>query len=148
MQVTTAADDNFLYLFFLFFLFFRENKSWHFMWIVCLADDSHEMSKLVFSEKWKKKNWNVVCYKFCLVLSWSDAAFCIYTICCLSVYKLGNIWNKNPLEVTKVHSSVIQQKFNHLKKLTLRHTQANLFQFLLCNLVLLSHWPTIGGIKI
>ena len=34
-----------------FFLFFRENKSWHFMWIVCLADDSHEISRLVFSEK-------------------------------------------------------------------------------------------------
>ena len=24
-------------IFYLFFLFFRENKSWHFMWIVCLA---------------------------------------------------------------------------------------------------------------
>ena len=25
--------------------------SWHYMWIICLADDSHEMSRLVFSEK-------------------------------------------------------------------------------------------------
>ena len=41
---TTAADDN-------FFFFFFERK---FMWIVCLADDSHEMSRLVFSEKKKK----------------------------------------------------------------------------------------------
>ena len=31
--VTTAADDNFFY--FYYFLFFRENKSWHFMWIIC-----------------------------------------------------------------------------------------------------------------
>ena len=27
-----------------FVLFKRENKSWHFMWIICLADDSYEMS--------------------------------------------------------------------------------------------------------
>ena len=40
---------------FLFFYFFRENMSQHFMWISCLADDSHEMSRLVFSEKKKKK---------------------------------------------------------------------------------------------
>ena len=32
-------------------LFFRENKAWHFMWIVCLADDSHEMSSIIFSGK-------------------------------------------------------------------------------------------------
>ena len=38
-----------------FFLFFRENKSWHFMWIICQGDDSHEMLRLVFSEKKKKK---------------------------------------------------------------------------------------------
>ena len=49
--LTTAANDNS----FIFFLFFRENKSWHFMWIVCSADDSHEISRLVFSEKSKKK---------------------------------------------------------------------------------------------
>ena len=39
------------------FLFFRENKSWHFMWIVCQADNLHEMSRL-FSEKKKKKKNN------------------------------------------------------------------------------------------
>ena len=64
--ITTAADNNF---FIYFFLFFRENMSWHFMWIICLADDSHEMSRLVSSKKWKKKKiWNVVCYKFCLAV--------------------------------------------------------------------------------
>ena len=36
-----------------FFFFFGENKSWHFMWIQ--ADDLHEMSRLIFSEKYKKK---------------------------------------------------------------------------------------------
>ena len=35
--------------------FFKENKTWHFMWIICLADDSHEMSRLIFSEKYNKK---------------------------------------------------------------------------------------------
>ena len=29
----------------------RENKTWLFMWIVRSADDSHEMSSLIFSEK-------------------------------------------------------------------------------------------------
>ena len=51
---TTAEEDDFLIFFFFFFFFFRENKSWHFMWIVSLADDSHEMSGLVFSVKQKK----------------------------------------------------------------------------------------------
>ena len=36
-----------------FFLFFKENKSLHYMRIVCQADDSHEMSRFIFSEKKK-----------------------------------------------------------------------------------------------
>ena len=36
---------------FSFFIFFRENKFWHFLWIVCQADDSYKMSRLVFSKK-------------------------------------------------------------------------------------------------
>ena len=44
--------DNILNCFaFFFVLFFRENKSCHFMWIVCPVDNTHEMSRLVFSEK-------------------------------------------------------------------------------------------------
>ena len=27
---------------------FLETKPWNFMWIICLADDSHEMSRLIF----------------------------------------------------------------------------------------------------
>ena len=42
-----------IFFFFFFFKYFRQNKSWHFMWIVCQADNSHEMSRLVFSEKKK-----------------------------------------------------------------------------------------------
>ena len=37
--------------FYILVLLFKENKAWHFMWIVCLADDSHEMPSLIFSEK-------------------------------------------------------------------------------------------------
>ena len=48
--ITTAADDILN-----FYAFFRENKAWDFMWIVCWADDSHEMPSLIFSEKKKKK---------------------------------------------------------------------------------------------
>ena len=37
---------------------FRVNKTWHFMWLINQADESHEMSGLIFSEKakWKVKN--------------------------------------------------------------------------------------------
>ena len=42
------------WLFFFFILFATENKSWHFMWIV-LADNSHEISTLVFSENRENK---------------------------------------------------------------------------------------------
>ena len=38
-----------------YYLFFRENKSWNFMWSICLGDDSPEMSRL-YSLKKKKKN--------------------------------------------------------------------------------------------
>ena len=34
---------------FLFF-FYKENNAWYFMWIIYLADDSHETSDLIFSE--------------------------------------------------------------------------------------------------
>ena len=44
--------------------FFRENKIGNFIWIVCKADDSHEMSSLSFSDKYmyinKKKKKNTV----------------------------------------------------------------------------------------
>ena len=46
---------------FLFLILSRENKAKHFMWIVCPADDSHEMLSLIFSEKQQKKNQNVIC---------------------------------------------------------------------------------------
>ena len=41
------------------FLFFRENKSWHFMWIIC-QDDLHEMSRLIFSLEKKLSSAAVV----------------------------------------------------------------------------------------
>ena len=52
--ITIAAED----ISKIFFLIFKENKSWYFIWIVCqivcLADNSHEISRLVFFEKLKK----------------------------------------------------------------------------------------------
>ena len=36
-----------------YFLFFRENNAWHYMWIVCQADDSHVMSSIISSEKYE-----------------------------------------------------------------------------------------------
>ena len=41
-----AADDILL----VFKLFSRENNAWHFKWIVCFADDSLEMSSIIYSE--------------------------------------------------------------------------------------------------
>ena len=34
-----------------FILFLQENKAWYFIWIVCWADDSHEISSPLFSQK-------------------------------------------------------------------------------------------------
>ena len=36
---------------FFLLIFFRENKFWHLVWILCLAENSHEMSRQVLSEK-------------------------------------------------------------------------------------------------
>ena len=41
--ITTAADDILIF----FFLFFRENKSWHFIWIVCLGLGKYGQELLV-----------------------------------------------------------------------------------------------------
>ena len=45
--ITTAADDNFLFSFYFsnLFLFFRDNKYWHFMWIVCQAETCESSAK-------------------------------------------------------------------------------------------------------
>ena len=42
-----SADDKMM----LFFLFFPENRIWHFMQIVSLGDNLHEMSNPIFWEK-------------------------------------------------------------------------------------------------
>ena len=42
-----SADDKMM----LFFLFFPENRIWHYMQIVSLGDNLHEMSNPVFWEK-------------------------------------------------------------------------------------------------
>ena len=47
----TAVDNICIY----FFIFFVVSRSWHFMQIVCLADDSHKNSRLMFDEKNIKK---------------------------------------------------------------------------------------------
>ena len=59
------ADDKLLY----FFLFFPENRLWHFMQIVSIGDNLHEMSKPVFNGDnlhemskpvfWKKEKKNI-----------------------------------------------------------------------------------------
>ena len=36
------------------FLIFQRNNAWHYMWIVCQADDSHVMSIIISSEKYEK----------------------------------------------------------------------------------------------
>ena len=58
-QIKIAADDTLIFL----LLFLEENKAWSFMWILCLAEDSHKISSLIFSEKKKKEKvfMNVVC---------------------------------------------------------------------------------------
>ena len=41
-----AAADEILIIIFCF----RENKAWHFTWIVLLADDKHDVLSCIFSE--------------------------------------------------------------------------------------------------
>ena len=36
-----------------FFLIFQEDMAWHFMRIICFADNSNKMSRPAFLEKWK-----------------------------------------------------------------------------------------------
>ena len=42
-------------------LSFKENKAWFFRWILCLAENSFEISSLIFSEKQWKIFMAVVC---------------------------------------------------------------------------------------
>ena len=46
-------------LYFLLLLSFKANKAWCFIWILCLAEDSHEISSFIFSlkKKGKKYSW-------------------------------------------------------------------------------------------
>ena len=54
--ITKAADDTFYVCIFFFLHFLIKNKSWHFKWIFCFANDSHEMSiYLLWKKKQKKK---------------------------------------------------------------------------------------------
>ena len=57
---------------------FRENNTWHFMWTVCKADDSHEMSSIIFFE-----NYCCFCY-FCSFFFF----FFIFCLCFLLFFRL------------------------------------------------------------
>ena len=57
-----APNKNWSRRHFIFLLLsFKENKAWFFMWILCLAEDSLDLSNLIFSEKQWKIFVNVVC---------------------------------------------------------------------------------------
>ena len=58
--IKTAADNILKY----FFLIFQRKQ----VMIFHVADESREISRLVFFEKLKKIKINVICYKFCLAL--------------------------------------------------------------------------------
>ena len=55
-----AAHNTFIFL----LLSFKENKAWCFIWILCLAKDSHEISSLIFAEKQRKN------IQDCRLLQW------------------------------------------------------------------------------
>ena len=38
-------------------VFYSENKAEHFMWIVCLADDSHVTPRLIYTGNKRKRKW-------------------------------------------------------------------------------------------
>ena len=49
MPSKIAADSTFI------IFTFKENKAWCFMWILCQAEDSPEISSIILSEKTMKK---------------------------------------------------------------------------------------------
>ena len=51
-SVKSVADESLSY----FIIFSRENKAWHLILIICWTDNSQEMSNLIVSVKYKKKN--------------------------------------------------------------------------------------------
>ena len=52
------------FFYFLIFFFLRENKTWYFMRIVCLAHSSYEISSFIVSKKWKMIYHGLVYYSF------------------------------------------------------------------------------------
>ena len=64
LTFTTLWANSADYKFIIFFLFFPENGIWHFMQIVSIWDNLHEMSNPAFWEKLEKIFQYVVCWKF------------------------------------------------------------------------------------
>ena len=46
----------------IFFLVFPENRIWHFMQIISIGDNLHEMLNPVFMEKYEKIHQFVICW--------------------------------------------------------------------------------------
>ena len=78
--ITTAADDS---LFYFYFIFLRSHQ---FMWIICLADDSHEMSSL-FSLKNKRKNFECRLLQILLGALRVKGLFSHSNICIRAIHK-------------------------------------------------------------
>ena len=68
----------------MFYIVFRGNNAWHYMWIVCLADDSHVMSSIIFSEKIRNKNRLLSALEFSLALQ--------ELMCCLPELSISGLW--------------------------------------------------------
>ena len=69
MLTLKALNKNCSRRHFNFLLFsFEENKAWCFKWILCLAEDSHETSSLIFSEKQWKNIYECCLLQSCLAL--------------------------------------------------------------------------------
>ena len=60
MLRANSADDKLM----MFFLFFLENRIRHFMQIVSIGDNLHEVSNPIFYEKEEKIFQNVICRNF------------------------------------------------------------------------------------
>ena len=74
----------------LFVGIFRENKTWHFMWRICLADNWHEMPSLILSEKKQNQFLNLVCYKS--KNPWSANRNCNRYFDCIYLFVFKKMW--------------------------------------------------------
>ena len=121
VKATTAADDIFKF----FFLFFKENNPWRFMWTVCLADASYEISTYFL---WKIMKKYTECHLLQILLrAIRVTPIFPYTYMCPSFWtihfaKKSAGWVINSIELDQMVLSVSNLSLHYLHMSTCSNT--------------------------